>query len=252
MNAPSLQILSGLAVAGAIAGPSVPAHATLQVIADVSGSISACVDNAACDTNSAIGIIQVANGILNGVQINGSIQTSTGTPANPGPDILNTSSLSLINTTGVTKTITVVVSDTDFIGPVASFATSGAGTWQGAVGSHITLNWYDDPENEQGADTPTDTPGTKIHTFSSAATVIADSFHDNFAGPASDTGPFSMTEQAIFTLTPHGELLSRGQTEIKSAIPEPSTWAMVLLGFVGLGYAALRRAGKSQRITGTA
>jgi hypothetical protein len=39
-----------------------------------------------------------------------------------------------------------------------------------------------------------------------------------------------MTEQAIFTLTPFGQLINRGQTEIKSAVPEPSTWAMMLLG----------------------
>jgi hypothetical protein len=34
-------------------------------------------------------------------------------PANPGPDILNTSSLSIINTTNTTKTVTVAVSDAD-------------------------------------------------------------------------------------------------------------------------------------------
>jgi hypothetical protein len=138
-----------LVAAEAMAGLAVPAHATLQVIAtptwwrggtkcyrDVSGVTSLCVDNAACDTNPAIGINQVANGVLNGVAVNGSIQTSTGTPANPGPDILNTCSLSIINLTGVTKTFTVVVSDTDFTGPVASWATSGSGTWQSAIGSH--------------------------------------------------------------------------------------------------------------------
>ena len=114
---------------------SAPAQATLQVIADVSGSVSACVDQAACDLNPAIGIIQTANGSLNGVQINGSIQTSTGTPANPGPDILNTSSLSIINTTATTKTVTLVVSDTDFTGPVVSFLTAGSGVWQNAIGS---------------------------------------------------------------------------------------------------------------------
>jgi hypothetical protein len=27
-----------------------------------------------------------------------------------------------------------------------------------------------------------------------------------------------------------------------SAVPEPATWAMMLLGFVGLGYAGYRRA----------
>jgi len=32
-----------------------------------------------------------------------------------------------------------------------------------------------------------------------------------------------------------------GFTLIGSAVPEPSTWAMLLLGFAGLGYAAYRR-----------
>ena len=241
MNTSYLSLLSGLVAAGAGAGLAAPAHATLQVIADVSGVTSLCVDNAGCDTNPVVGIIQVDNGILNGVAINGSIQTSTGTPANPGADILNTSSLSIINLTGVTKTLTVAVSDTDFTGPVVSWGTSGSGTWQGAIGSTITMNWYDDPANGQGADTPTDTPGTLIDTFSFTATTVADSFAHNGFGAASDGGPFSMTEQAIFTLTPHGELLSRGQTEIKNAIPEPSTWAMMVLGFLGLGYVGLRK-----------
>jgi hypothetical protein len=31
-----------------------------------------------------------------------------------------------------------------------------------------------------------------------------------------------------------------------SAVPEPSTWAMMLVGFAGLGYAAYRRGGKSR------
>jgi hypothetical protein len=35
------------------------------------------------------------------------------------------------------------------------------------------------------------------------------------------------------------------QTKV-SAVPEPSTWAMLLLGFAGLGYAAMRR--KSVRL----
>jgi hypothetical protein len=36
-------------------------------------------------------------------------------------------------------------------------------------------------------------------------------------------------------------VLSRG-VESASAVPEPSTWAMLLIGFVSLGYAACRRA----------
>ena len=51
-----------------------------------------------------------------------------------------------------------------------------------------------------------------------------------------------MTEQSVFTLTPFAQLVNRGQTEIKLAVPEPSTWAMMLLGFAGLGYAGFRKA----------
>lgn len=247
MNTTSLSISSGFAAIGVIAGLSVPAHATLQIIAEVNGvATPLCIDNAACDMNPAIGIIQVGDGALDGVEVNGSIQTSTGTPAHPGPDVLNTSSLSIVNLTDETKTVTVVVSDTDFKGPVASWATAGSGTWQDAIGSSITLNWYNDPANAQGASTPTDTPGTLIDTFSSTATVRADSFHHNGVGLASDSGPFSMTEQAIFTLTPGAELVSRGQTEIKTPVPEPSTWALMALGFAGLGYVGYRRARKDR------
>jgi hypothetical protein len=37
-----------------------------------------------------------------------------------------------------------------------------------------------------------------------------------------------------------------------TGIPEPPAWAMMALGFVGLGYAAFRRSGKSRRpVTGS-
>jgi hypothetical protein len=248
MNSSVRLSLCGVAAAGMLGFASAPAHATLQIITDISGTMAGCVDQAACDLNPAVGIIQVANSVINGVLINGSIQTSTGTPANPGPDILNTSSLSIINTTGITKSVTVAVSDTDFTGPVASFQTAGSGTWQNAIGSTITLNWFDDPNNGQGADLPNDTPGNLIHTFTNTATTMVDAFSDNFAGVVSDSEPFSMTEQAIFTLTPFGQLINRGQTEIKSAVPEPSTWGMMLLGFAGLGYAGFRKARSAKSI----
>jgi hypothetical protein len=40
----------------------------------------------------------------------------------------------------------------------------------------------------------------------------------------------SLTGQVTYTYTP-------------AAVPEPSTWAMMLAGFAGLGYAAIRRKG---------
>ena len=108
------------------------------------------------------------------------------------------------------------------------------------------MSWFDDPNNEQGADNVTDTPGNLIDSFTDMSTEIVDSFAHDGNGVISDSGPFSMTEEAVFTLTPFGQLINRGQTEVKSAVPEPSTWAMMLLGFAGLGYAGFRK-GRSAR-----
>jgi hypothetical protein len=60
-------------------------------------------------------------------------------------------------------------------------------------------------------------------------------------GSVSFNSPFSMTEQALYTLQPGGTLLNRGQTEINTAIPETPTWAMLLLGFASLGFVGSRK-----------
>ena len=51
----------------------------------------------------------------------------------------------------------------------------------------------------------------------------------------------------IYTLESNGELLNRGVGMVLTNVPEPSAWAMMLLGFAGLGYAAIRRNGKARR-----
>src|SRR6188508_3605779 len=152
---------------------SAPSWATLQIAWDFGGTTGLCVDNTGCDQNLAVGTLQLADQTINGVEVNGSVQTSTKSATS---DILNTSSLSVINTTGSDIQVTVTVGDNNFIGPVTQFATAGSGVWQNAVGSNITLNWYNDPANAQGADTAGDTPGGLIDTFTSTAIFAADSF----------------------------------------------------------------------------
>ena len=114
-----------------IALPLGAANATLQIAADFGGSTLFCVDNdLSCDQNAAIGTIQLGDVVVGGVEVNGSIQTSSGTLLNPGVPTLNTSSLSVINNSGAAVAYDVTVSDTNFVGPVSQFFTAGAGTWR--------------------------------------------------------------------------------------------------------------------------
>jgi PEP-CTERM motif len=224
-----------------------PASAALQLYIDVSGTVFTCADNAGCDSDPATGTIAIPAVTINGVTISEKTILSLGTPADPNPiDLLDISALAVTNTTGVVKTVTAVVSDTDFTSPVEQFSSAGSGLWVATNGSTIIQTWYLDPANTQGADSTGNTPGMLLATEINTAAAITQSFSQNTKMPLDLTSPFSMTEEANYTLMPGGSLLNRGQAEVMSGIPEPSTWAMMVIGFMGLAYAAVRR-GRKER-----
>jgi PEP-CTERM motif len=216
-----------------------PAFADLVIYVDIGGA----TDTFSTSADSLL----LPTFTLNGVTVQGeSAMAIQGTSGNP--DILNDSVLTVTNTTGVSKSVVVVVGETDFNGPVSKYSAAGSGTWQGNVGESITMNWYADSANGQGG-TGGATPGTLLTTFSNTSTTFLGGFTNGTAsGTFAAAGPVSMTMAASYTLKGHGELLNRGFNESLSAVPEPSTWAMMVIGFAGLGYAAFRRNSKARAI----
>ena len=79
---------------------------------------------------------------------------------------------------------------------------------------------------------------TPLEPLTFAASAYTSSFTETL-------GPGDYT--VIITGTAH-RALGVGGTVTTSGVPEPSTWAMMALGFAGLGYAAFRRNVKSRAV----
>lgn len=216
---------------------STPARATLQIAAQIGGGTFFCADNTSCDTNPALGTIEIADQTVGGLVVDGSVQESI----HGVFPTLSTASLSITNSLATPVVITIAVSDTSFIPVTTRFVTSAGGEWVGPGGATANGSFFVDPANAQGATTPFTTPGTLIDTFSATSAPLTEAFSHNGSDVMTLGSPFSLTEQATFVLPPHEELLNRGQAIVGIAVPEPATWAMLAIGFMFMGWGTMTR-----------
>lgn len=220
-----------------------PAGAVLQIAIDVAGSpVFTCADNQPCDSNPAIGSLTLANDTVGGVLILGSLSVATTTG-------LTISTFNIINQSGSTVNYEAVVSDTDYTTPIGSVNWSGSGTWYAGSGTSFEFQWYADAANGQGAGLSLATPGTLLGTYNAAvgSTLPASFAKDGSTGFAS-SGPYSLTMawgsgtgfSGTSGLLPNAYLVGRNQAETGVMIPEPSTWALMGIGFALIGGVGLR------------
>ena len=139
-------------------------------------------------------------------------------------------------------TVTLLASDTGFDSPVRFINNSGSLTFNSNVGApDSTLKFWADVTDTQGAN-PTNTPGSLLETVTGAALTDPDSFSGSRIAAFDANAPFSMTEGASLVLRADGSVTGFSQS-MQSGVPEPSTWAMLIVGFAGLAWAGLRRQG---------
>ena len=229
--------------AALLASTAIPAAARLQITLQSGASTFSCFDGQlSCDqsggANNLLIIDQTVAGVLVQIALTQSIQGSI--------NELQLSSSSIINENGVPATIRLFASDTDFLGPVHAINNSGSLTFNSNVGApDSTLSFFADATNAQGAN-PTNTPGTLLESVSGAAATDPDSFAGSRITAFNALGPYSMSEEADLTLRGLGSITGFNQSMESAQVPEPSTWAMLALGFGGLAFFGVKRARKDR------
>ena len=156
--------------------------------------------------------------------------TASAAPLLP-TDLLNSTSLNIQNNAG-THTVTVIITAQDLTGPL------GINLFRSSFTSNVlpdgwtvTETTFIDPGNGLFTGNP-----LSSHDFSAIGTDVQLAL-----GNAGLVGPYSLTEQYTLHSNSVGSALS---TINISAIPEASTWAMMMLGFIGVGFIAFRRKGQ--------
>jgi hypothetical protein len=238
------------------------AHATLQAAVNLDGgaSLLACDQNVCAggavptflDTNPTFGVLATDAVVLGLVTASFAVQTSVSGTLNT----LSSGGTVIQNTDVVAHTLRLTIGDTDFLGPANTFTATGSGTWVDPTspalygGSTITMGWFNDPANAQGAEFAGDTPGLllAIATDTPLDGLANQSFGSgapfNVSGAVLDPADFSMTLDNTLVLGPGIRLESRGQALAKPLavqVSAPATAWLVGLGLLGLMIGPRRR-----------
>ena len=213
-----------------------PANARLQLSIAVGGSTFTCFDGQlSCDQSGGANNLLIVDQTVNGAFVQLALtQSQFGKP-----DELQLSTSNIENLTAAPLTITLTASDTGYTSPIRAINNSASLTFNSNIGApDSTLTFFADKLDGQGAP---GTPGTLLESVSGHAVTDPDSFSGSRITAFDANAPFSMSEQAVLSLRADGSITGFNQSMESTAVPEPSTWVMMGIGFAALGFAGYRR-----------
>ena len=214
-----------------------PAHARLQLSIGVGASTFTCFDGQlSCDQSGGANNLLTIDQTIGGAFVEITLAQSTFGK----PNSLQLSSSNIVNQTASPLTITLLASDNGFTAPVSFIRDSASLTFNDAVGStQSMLQFWADHANVQGAN-PSNTPGSLLETVVGTPLTNPDSFSGSNLQAFVANSPFSMTEGARLNLIGGGSITGFNQAMV-SGIPEPRTWAMLVIGFGLMAVAGFKR-----------
>jgi hypothetical protein len=224
--------------AALLAATACPASAQLRLAMSVDGSSFLAADGGGSDLDPLPNALVVAQQNLGGVSILGTFAQSSKLPS-PDGDALNVSNLLITNNSSAAKTLFLAVSDDGYPGTENCIMTAVSGTWNGIGASTAKFSFFVDGANVDGASSSTNAPGHLIVSDNDSAGSGPLAFSFEGDNPFPHATPFSMTETMVFTLAPGAQLI--GNSVGMEAVPEPSTWAMVAIGFGSMARRAATR-----------
>jgi PEP-CTERM motif len=201
----------GLAAVAAVLALA-PARAEVVFSGSAAGCFgTGCTNYANTAVNQAL---TYTGSTFGGTTVNGLLFVGTGAAS---PNVDNFGSFALAPTGNVTNTPTIFDLAVSFTLPAGT--SSDPGVFTATVEGQITGNGKD----------------------GSLGIVFTNPLQNfTFNG-----GTFSLDLFNV-SLSPFGDVPLTGTITAISAVPEPSTWAMLILGFAGVGFMAYRRKGQGQ------
>jgi hypothetical protein len=192
----------------------------------------------------AVTAIGTTTAVLSGSNLGGITISTSGVLRETVPSNgMTESNLFITNTTGSVQTLDILAGTNSFLGPNNAFNAS-ATILIGTGSAELTGEFFVDPLNTLNGVNTGPVVGTQIGgTFDSGLLTGPFSFSSNSPDvPFSVTGLYGMAEELQLTLQPGAfigvQSISMNAT---NAVPEPSTWAMMLGGFGLMALLGLKR-----------